>query len=232
MGYGYVGIGGMAKSTVAEIQAVLEAVRGAVSPATELHLFGFSRPEALEQIETLGLTSFDSTSPMIRAFKDARQNYLLSGEWYTAIRIPSADDNQRMKGRILQDASQQKALRRMERESLEAIRGYSQGSVELEDALDAIGRYGWEFLRPAMDDDTQIRKKRIEHERNLERYRRTLESRPWERCECRACRESGVEVLIFRGNNRNRRRGFHNLWQFYRRHKQFSAKLEASVHAL
>ena len=27
----------------------------------------------------------------------------------------------------------------------------------------------------------------------------------------------GVEVVIFRGNNRNRRRGFHNLWILRRR---------------
>jgi hypothetical protein len=29
------------------------------------------------------------------------------------------------------------------------------------------------------------------------------------------CRTWGVEVIIFRGNNRNRRRGFHNTFIFY-----------------
>jgi hypothetical protein len=27
---------------------------------------------------------------------------------------------------------------------------------------------------------------------------------------------AGVEIIIFRGNNRNRRRGFHNTYVFYR----------------
>lgn len=49
----------------------------------------------------------------------------------------------------------------------------------------------------------------------LEKYRRLLNARPWERCDCPICSEHGIEVAIFRGNNRNRRRGFHNTRRFY-----------------
>ncbi|ELZ86894.1 queuine tRNA-ribosyltransferase tRNA-guanine transglycosylase [Haloferax gibbonsii ATCC 33959] len=49
----------------------------------------------------------------------------------------------------------------------------------------------------------------------LEDYRRTLANRPWESCECPICSEHGIEVCIFRGNDRNRRRGFHNTRRFY-----------------
>ena len=42
----------------------------------------------------------------------------------------------------------------------------------------------------------------------------TLEARPWEKCDCKICKDIGVEVIIFRGNNRNRRRGFHNLYVY------------------
>ena len=49
----------------------------------------------------------------------------------------------------------------------------------------------------------------------LEAYRRTLSDRPWEQCDCPICTEHGIEVCIFRGNNRNRRRGFHNTDRFY-----------------
>ncbi len=59
-------------------------------------------------------------------------------------------------------------------------------------------------LRPY--DDLQGRKDMSEQ------YRETLADRPWERCDCGVCRSAGVEVILFRGNNRNRRRGFHNLW--------------------
>ena len=35
-------------------------------------------------------------------------------------------------------------------------------------------------------------------------------------CACDICRRDGIQVVIFRGNNRNRRRGFHNTYVFYR----------------
>ena len=47
-------------------------------------------------------------------------------------------------------------------------------------------------------------------------YRRTLADRPWEACSCRTCREGGIESVIFRSSNRNKRRGIHNLHVFYK----------------
>jgi hypothetical protein len=49
----------------------------------------------------------------------------------------------------------------------------------------------------------------------LDAYRELLNAQPWERCDCPICGEFGIEVAIFRGNNRNRRRGFHNTRRFY-----------------
>jgi hypothetical protein len=49
----------------------------------------------------------------------------------------------------------------------------------------------------------------------LEEYQVTLKNRPWEQCDCPVCTEHGIEVCIFRGNDRNRRRGFHNTRCFY-----------------
>jgi len=49
----------------------------------------------------------------------------------------------------------------------------------------------------------------------LDEYERLLRDRPWEQCNCPICTEYGIEVAIFRGNNRNRRRGFHNTRRFY-----------------
>lgn len=48
----------------------------------------------------------------------------------------------------------------------------------------------------------------------LDGYRRTLEERPWDRCDCPFCEKNGIQMCIFRGNNRNRRRGFHNMYRF------------------
>ena len=41
--------------------------------------------------------------------------------------------------------------------------------------------------------------------------------RPWLRCPCDICRKLDYHVILFRGAERNRRRGFHNVWVFYRR---------------
>ncbi|SDQ39898.1 queuine tRNA-ribosyltransferase tRNA-guanine transglycosylase [Natronobacterium texcoconense] len=55
----------------------------------------------------------------------------------------------------------------------------------------------------------------VEDEGYLDAYKEMLRHEPWRECDCRICREQGIEVAIFRGNNRNRRRGFHNTRRFY-----------------
>lgn len=52
-------------------------------------------------------------------------------------------------------------------------------------------------------------------EQHRDGYRKLLRDRPWEECDCPVCTDLGIEVAIFRGNNRNRRRGFHNTRRFY-----------------
>ncbi|MEC1071403.1 tRNA-guanine transglycosylase DpdA [Priestia megaterium] len=51
-------------------------------------------------------------------------------------------------------------------------------------------------------------------------YYELLTDQPWKKCPCSICKNVGVEVIIFRGNNRNRRRGFHNTFVFYNQLKE------------
>jgi len=67
--------------------------------------------------------------------------------------------------------------------------------------------------------------KPIDNAELLDDYRRLLRRRPWEQCPCPICEEYGIEVAIFRGNNRNRRRGFHNTRRFYDRFERDLPKL-------
>lgn len=60
---------------------------------------------------------------------------------------------------------------------------------------------------------------------HLDGYRELLENRPWNECGCPICSEIGIEVAIFRGNNRNRRRGFHNTRRFYNQFEEVLPKL-------
>ena len=50
-----------------------------------------------------------------------------------------------------------------------------------------------------------------------EKYLRTLEDRPWKKCDCPFCQQLGIQILIFRGANRNKRRGAHNTLMLYSR---------------
>lgn len=62
----------------------------------------------------------------------------------------------------------------------------------------------------------------FDEESYLSAYSETLRDRPWEECSCPICERMGIDVAIFRRNNRNRRRGFHNIYQFY---QEFTSEL-------
>ncbi|MFD1188701.1 hypothetical protein ACFQ2O_21010, partial [Pontibacter rugosus] len=76
-----------------------------------------------------------------------------------------------------------------------------------------------EKQRTTEQKDREIQKlkeyKEKEIQRTLKEYKKTLQAKPWQQCKCDICKKDGVDVIIFRGNNRNRRRGFHNTYVFY-----------------
>lgn len=71
----------------------------------------------------------------------------------------------------------------------------------------------------------------IGDEDHLDPYKETLKEEPWRECNCTICQNLGIEVAIFRGNNRNRRRGFHNTSQFYNQFEESLPKLLVAVPA-
>jgi hypothetical protein len=223
MGYDYLAIGGTVPLKIDQIRRVLQALREAVPKRIRLHLLGFGKIEALAALEQYGVTSFDTTSPLLRAFKDARKNYwarTAGGElsYYTAIRIPQATENNKLKHKALEGSLNQEDARRLEDAALRGVRAYAAGGTTLEQSLDAIMDYwaalNWdEEASPNRRADTAARQRKV--------YAHTLGDRPWEQCGCRVCRESGVEAVIFRTSNRNKRRGIHNLHVFHTHLSEF-----------
>ncbi len=64
-------------------------------------------------------------------------------------------------------------------------------------------------------------------------YRETLSETPWKRCDCDICRRIGIHVILFRGAERNRRRGFHNIFVFYQRlHRELGQEQEIECSVL
>ena len=81
-------------------------------------------------------------------------------------------------------------------------------SASVEDILRAVTDY-FLMYKDALGSSTR---KKMYGELFLSRMKRTLTDRPWQRCPCKVCQTSKVEVILHRGSNRNKRRGFHNIW--------------------
>jgi hypothetical protein len=204
MGYEYIAIGGLVPLKTPDIRSILEEVRLELKGNTRLHLLGVTRLSEFSCFASSGVVSFDSSSPVIQAFMDARDNYYSTSAdgHYTAVRIPQSD-GPRMLRMIREGSVQQEVVLRLEREALRALREYDGGRLTLDSALDAVRAYD-----AVSAGKTQTR---------WDRVRRSLEDQPWKSCDCSVCTTLGIEVMIFRGANRNRRRGFHNLAWTHRR---------------
>ena len=213
MGYDYLALGGMVPLKSPEIKLCLEAIRDAVPSSTRLHILGFAKAEDIESFHEFDIASFDTTSPLIRAFKDAKQNYYLPGEgiglrYFTSIRIPQAIENPKLQRSVKKGVFKAEDLVRLEAAALRSLRAYDRREADLEQTLLDIITYSAALVeeRPYEDCVGSIALARL-----AERYRHTLAERPWDQCSCPICDVASVDVIIFRGSNRNKRRGIHNL---------------------
>jgi hypothetical protein len=216
MGYDYLALGGTVPLKSPQIKACLEAVRKAVPYDTRIHILGFAKADDIAGFGSYRITSFDTTSPLLRAFKDARQNYYLPQaggrlSYYTAIRVPQALENPKLLRLAKRGALNQEVLVKLERTALDRLRRFDRDEASLEETLEAVLAYAAPALLGATIEDLPGSNdvKQLE-----ERYRRTLEDRPWKQCGCEICAELSIEVMIFRASNRNKRRGIHNLQVF------------------
>lgn len=217
MGYDYLAVGGMVPLNARSIHLCLKAIREKIKPTTRLHLLGFAKAEQIAEFAGYGIESFDSTSPLLRAFKDARANYYVLREdglldYYAAIRIPQSTENPRLVRAAKEGRYRQEDLMELERAALQAVRSLDRGEGSVELALEATLAYNKVF-------NWDEKKTPEQNQRALEDTRamllRTLSDQPWKRCRCRVCETAAVEVMIFRSSNRNKRRGFHNLGVYY-----------------
>lgn len=196
LGYQRIALGGMVPLKTREILACLEAIAPLLKPETELHLFGITRVESMDEFADYGVTSFDSTSAFRQSFMDDRRNYHTYDADYVAIRVPQVEGNPALKRNILGGVVSQRQALAAERECLALLRAYDHNAVGIEEVLGALNAY-----------EHVCRSKKS----YVDAYRRTLEARPWKSCKCGLCVDHGIEIAIFRGTERNKRRGFHNL---------------------
>ncbi|MDG5761336.1 queuine tRNA-ribosyltransferase tRNA-guanine transglycosylase [Natronococcus sp. A-GB1] len=93
---------------------------------------------------------------------------------------------------------------------------------KIKDKETTSGEYGtYKQLVPLLEDYVE----HVKDEDLLDGYRDLLRRQPWRECGCPICEEHGIEVATFRGNNRNRRRGFHNTHRFYEQFERALPKI-------
>ncbi|WP_407899290.1 tRNA-guanine transglycosylase DpdA [Scytonema sp. NUACC26] len=221
MGYDYIGLGGLARAKSAEILEILQAVSSHLTPKTSLHLFGVGRIDDVPYFHHLGVTTFDSASPLRRAWLDSKSNYhTLDGKSYAAVRIPFVNKPSVRIKHLLETGHDRNVLLSLEEESLNALREFDAGKRSVEDTLKSLLAYD-ELLELPRDGKVAPKAKAKRQKLHEVMYRELLEDKPWKQCNCVVCQKIGVEVVIFRGNDRNRRRGFHNTYVFYQRFQDF-----------
>ena len=214
-GYDYIAIGGVAKASNDTIIAILSEIRSTVLNAgVKLHILGVARLNILDDYMKTNVASCDSAGSLMQAFKSTKDNYYAPIRNYTAVRIPAVNGDSSPK--VLKHLKpfadcaekydrEKQRLSKLEQGALKAIRAYAKHSLSLEKAMAALKTYENQF------DGEQT---------YYPMFEETLRDRPWENCPCAICKKIGVEVIIMRGNNRNRRRGFHNTFVFFEQFKR------------
>jgi hypothetical protein len=202
LGYERIALGGLVPLKTPDLLNVLESVGTVLQPGTKLHLLGVTRCDHIADFQRYGVTSFDSTSPFRQAFKDDRDNYYSLDRAWIALRVPQVEGNAKLQGRVRAGEIDQRRARRLEQAALKTLVAFDNGDATVDDAVTALRSY--EALYDGKCDRS-------------ERYREVLEAAPWKACVCEICTSAGIQVMLFRGTERNKRRGFHNLYIFAER---------------
>lgn len=211
MGYMHIALGGLVPRSDSEILEILCAVRDALQKRTRslrkniwLHLFGILRPKIQPYFKGLGVSSFDSASYFRKAWLRSDQNYLAPDgrQWYGTIRVPLSN-SKAMQAAAKKEGLAPAQLATMERRCMDAIEACNNDPSAKGRVVSSINRYGPLLTR------------RGEENHFAEKHALLLKDRPWENCSCPFCKSAGMHVVVFRGANRNKRRGLHNTWVFY-----------------
>jgi hypothetical protein len=226
MGYDYLAIGGMVPLNGLSVHMALKAIRELMPDYVRLHLLGFGKIDEISEFLDYGIESIDTTSPMVRAFKDSRSSFFMPDagnrlRYYSSIRIPNSHDHKNSKTLVMKGHFTNEFLLRQEKDTLAAVRALDQGQSSVENTLDILMEYTVSTMISPKTGNPPSEKVLA---RIKEDYCTMLTDRPWQDCPCDVCQQVGVEVAIFRASNRNKRRGIHNLWVFNEKLKSITGK--------
>ena len=218
IGYEHIALGGLVRRQGIEILRIIAAVREAVQKHTRgkdeniwIHIFGIIQPDLQYYFRNLGVSSFDSASYLRKAWASQDRNYLSADgkTWYGSFRVPFSDS------KAMFDAVKSLAeisngdLQKMEDQCLSILSNFDNKNTkkieegDIREALDKVNEY------------SKVLHGEKANGHYSKRHLKLLEDRPWKKCRCKVCQDAGIDIVVFRGAKRNRRRGFHNTWVFY-----------------
>ena len=223
-GFDYIALGGLVRESTPKIKQILEAVHTALQEISQekdtklkIHLFGVAREALFPLMKQIGVYSFDSAGSLRNAWLSAKKNYFLNNEPYCAIRIPRPKDLRGKKKKYVEEHGISKdILVKLEKQAITNIREFEKHDISLDEVLTTLKEY------------TSLFTPQKQTEQILKEYQRTLKTKPWELCDCKICREIGIDVIIFRMHERNMRRGFHNVNDFYKHFKNWEQVLTST----
>ena len=213
-GYEHIALGGLVRRKDSEILEIVAAVREALQKQTRgkdeniwVHLFGILRPNLQPIFRHLGVSSFDSASYLRKAWACPSRNYFTDdgkyGKWYSSIRVPFSTSKPMREVAESNPKFANGAMQKLEKDCLTNLKLFDKKKISENEVLESVNEYS----------DLLQRKKTYNH--FSERHQELLSERPWKKCRCKVCKDAGINIVVFRGANRNRRRGFHNTWVFY-----------------
>lgn len=212
LNYDYIAIGGVAKTPTDSLLRILKGLKPCIQAENNkrdiklgVHLFGISRLRNIREFMSTGITSTDSASELRKSWLSSRANYYSTDyQGYSAIRLPKIKESSlgtRYRKIIASGLASREELEEYEENLRSIIHSYDNDEVSAIEVAEAFQMFENSFNPDAPN--------------VYSRYLHTLEDRPWKKCKCTICTKLGIDVIIFRGNNRNRSRGFHNVHIFY-----------------
>ncbi|CAK3416704.1 tRNA-guanine(15) transglycosylase-like domain-containing protein [Vibrio crassostreae] len=237
IGYRRITIGGMIKSKTDELLELLESLSEIREPDTQFHLLGICRFQNIPAYIKAGVTSADSTSPLMQGLKGGKY-YSVNSESTSfdeslMIRVRQCDhDNvqkhiDKHRDELRQHITELQAngefdidlsntalsinecIKRLEVDCLKKLQQYDDTGLDLDSTLKALVAYE-KVTNENYLPSNLTGSKLAPLKRNEIKYREFLNAREWRQCTCGICK-GGLMNIVFRSNQSNRRRGIHNL---------------------
>lgn len=226
--------GGLAKKTTKQVADIIDNIINHIEEndlkIRKIHFFGLGREQLFkrfQKVEKYGIiTSFDTSSWLRQAWLGGNYHLIDKGQKknYTAIRVPFTHGKRSsFKGkRALVDETNLPNLIEAEKNVMNALRD-DENPDYIDHALEQIKSYDQlvqhelsrSYKQHYQDNELKIKAMHDFYSKIEPKYSGVLKEQPWKKCDCVLCQEHGIDILIFRGNDRNRRRGFHNVYQIY-----------------